>query len=222
MMAIAGTGCGRACARSDQARAPDLTAAPPLCVTKGKLDGKRVTVPTFRAVALGRMGDAATLKVLVHGSTVEQRALSSGELRRQLGLKLRAVNGCNLVYVMWRLDPRPMIEVSVKSNPGARTHADCGAGGYTKVKAAQPTPALPLLQDGNPHTLRAAIAGDSLTAWVDDQLVWQGTLPPEARTLSGPPGVRSDNLDFDIVELATDARPSAAAADAKCVSGESD
>ncbi len=171
-----------------------------LCVTKGKLAGARIKVPTFRAVANGASGDAAAATFLVHGATAEARALASGQQRRQLGLKLRAQDGCNLVYVMWRLDPKPKLEVSVKHNPGARTAKECGANGYAKVKP-QRTEVLPALIDGNQHELRAEIRGDQLLAWVDDRLVWEGSLPAAAAALAGPAGLRSDNLEFELSAL---------------------
>jgi hypothetical protein len=176
-----------------------------LCVTKGTLSGTRVDVPTFRAVAPGHGGDAASIRFVARGSSATLRALASGQQRRQLGLKLRAQNGCNLVYVMWRLDPASRIEVSVKRNPGARTASDCGAGGYTKLKGTRTVPPPPL-QDVAEHELRAEIDGGALTAWIDDRVVWRGELPAKARELSGPAGVRSDNLAFEISAVAVDAR----------------
>lgn len=170
-----------------------------LCVTKGNAKvGGTVIEPTVRAVAIGSRGDGAMIEWVYRGDTVATRELASGSVRRQLGLKLRAQNGCNLVYVMWRLDPKPMIEVSLKLNPGKVTHAQCGAEGYTKIRPTKSWP-VPVLAEGDRHTLRAAISGDDLTAWVDDKVVWRGTLPESARALVGPAGIRSDNLAFDLV-----------------------
>jgi hypothetical protein len=214
-----------------------------LCVTMGKLGAIKSTLdnakaevigalekpttidaPTFRAVAPSNAGDAAELKVVVHGASEQARALASGQQRRQIGLKLRAANGCNLVYVMWRLDPRPKVEVSVKHNPGQRVAKECGAGGYTKLKPIYTFKAsqYPTLDNGSEHTLRAEISGDSLTAWIDGKVAWQGTLPDEARDLTGPAGVRSDNLSFDLTSFAVDARATTdtASAKAKCVGGD--
>jgi hypothetical protein len=171
----------------------------PLCVTKGTAGiGARVGDPTVRAVVKGSTGDAASLTFKFHGDSDSARQLASGQTRRQLGLKLRAENGCNLVYVMWRLDPRPMLEVSVKRNPGMKTHKQCGASGYTKVRAEKSHP-VPALDKGATHTLRATIADDVLEAWIDDQLVWRGELPESVRDLRGPAGLRSDNVAYDLV-----------------------
>jgi hypothetical protein len=175
-----------------------------LCVTKGKLERSTIVAPTFRAVAPAKHGDAMQLKMIVREST-EQRALASGQMRRQVGLKLRAADACNLVYAMWRLDPTPMLEVSTKINPGERNTSQCGTAGYTKVRPVF-TAALPDLLDGKPHTLRAEIFGEAMTAWVDDTVAWAGTLPPAARELTGPGGLRSDNLEVEILGLAADER----------------
>lgn len=173
-----------------------------LCVTKGSAKlGATVTEPTMRAIALGTRGDGASLELVYRGDTESTRALASGAARRQVGLKLRAQNSCNVVYVMWRLDPKPMLEVSVKVNPGKVTHADCGAEGYTKVQPTKSWP-VPVLTTGDRHVLRAAISGDDLTAWIDETVAWRGTLPASARALLGPAGIRSDNLAFDLVAFA--------------------
>lgn len=189
--------------RIDKQEAPVIKVQPiakeALCVTKGAARiGERVTQPTMRAFAQGTAGDAASLTFTYRGETEHARALASGQERRQLGLKLRAANGCNLVYVMWRLDPKPKLDISLKYNPGMATHKQCGAGGYQKVKPLEQR-AVPPLVVGETHTLRAEIDGDTLTAWIDDQPSWRGTLPDHARELSGPAGLRSDNLAFDLV-----------------------
>ena len=108
---------------------------------------------------------------------------------------------------MWRLEYKqgiPIIDVSVKRNPGQRTHAQCGTDGYTKVKAVKDDKLaiVPVLTSGETHTLRAAIAGDELRAWIDDKLVWRGTLPDSARDLHGPAGLRSDNPPYELVAFA--------------------
>jgi hypothetical protein len=172
-----------------------------LCVTKGVIAGKVVEEPTVRGYARGAGGDAAALTFTYKGETFETRALAGGQERRQIGLKLRAQDSCNVVYVMWRLDPKPQLDVSVKFNPGMAAHAECGANGYTKIKPHKKT-FVQQFEYGKTHTLRAEIVGDELYAWIDDKLLWQGTLPEEARSIKGPAGVRSDNIKFDLVSFA--------------------
>ena len=214
-LALIPTACGKKSTEAapdkplSERSAPALAVAPiaadRLCVTKGAAAlGGKVTEPTTRAVALDSGGDAASLSFTYHGETAVSRELASGEAFRQLGLKLRAKDGCNLVYVMWRVDPKPGIWVSVKHNPGKRNHKECGTDGYTRIKPVR-RPALarvPELTAGASHTLRAEISGDDLLAWIDDQLVWRGSLPAAARELSGPAGLRSDNVSFDLVSFA--------------------
>lgn len=178
-----------------QVAAPDA-----VCITRGKraFDGPRLTIeePTVRVVAPASHGDAAALRFTFNGDSDKKVALASGQVRRQLGLKLRAGDGCNLVYVMWRLDPTPFVEVQTKINPGSHDHDDCGAGGYTKVKAVR-SEAPPPLRTGTTHTLAAEIIGDELTARIDDKVVWRGRLADDARALEGPAGLRTDNVAID-------------------------
>jgi hypothetical protein len=190
-----------------------------MCVTKGAAKlGAQVTEATMRAFAHGSSGDAASLTFIYRGEPENMRALASGQDRRQLGLKLRAANGCNLVYVMWRLDPKPTLEVSIKFNPGMSTHKECGANGYTKIKPTEHT-AVPAMLRGEQHTLRAEIHGDELTAWIDDEFTWRGTLPDSAAKLAGPSGIRSDNLVFDLVGFAA---PSASVTEPPCDPAQTD
>ena len=171
-----------------------------VCVTKGKLADLSIQEPTMRAYAVGAGGDAASLTFTYKGESQDTRELASGQARRQIGLKLRAQDSCNVVYVMWRLDPRPKIDVSVKFNANMSTHEQCGADGYTKVRPYKKT-FIPAFEYGQTHTLRAEIVGNELFAWIDGKLLWQGKLPDAARVMRGPAGIRSDNVQFDIKEL---------------------
>jgi hypothetical protein len=187
---------------AERAPAIDVHPVADLCVTRGEIAERSITQPTVRAFAPTAGGDAAQLTFTFGGDADTSRALANGQARRQLGLKLRAADGCNVIYVMWRLDPKPKLDVSVKRNPGMRTHAECGADGYTKVKPTSRAAHVPELVAGATHTLRAEIVGDELTAWIDGKATWHGTLPVEARDLAGPAGLRTDNLRLDRVELA--------------------
>jgi hypothetical protein len=179
----------------------ELSPVPPasLCLTRGArtVDGAalRIDEPTVRAVAPGSHGDAVALEFAYHGDTAEQVALASGQVRRQLGVKLRAADGCNLVYVMWRLDPSPQIEVSTKVNPGARDHGDCGTRGYAKLRPQKSEPP-PALVPGASHTLTAEIVDEVLLARVDGRVVWRGALDARAHALRGPVGLRTDNVQL--------------------------
>jgi hypothetical protein len=188
-----------ACNESAAKRAPRAAG---LCVTKGALKahgktGARITEPTVRAVRAGSSGDSASLKFTYRGPSKKSRALASGQMRRQLGLKLRAQDGCNLVYVMWRIEPKPGIEVSIKRNPGKSTHKECGANGYTKVAFVD----APLIEADTEHTLDAALTGADLSVTIDGKEIWTGAVEGAA-DLTGPAGLRTDNISAD-VELTT-------------------
>jgi hypothetical protein len=165
---------------------------------KSEADGQvRVETPKMRAVASGTTGAVTELRFTYLGPTEEQQPLASGELRRQLGLKLRARDGCNVVYVMWRLAPKPGLVVSLKRNPGQSTSAECGNRGYSTVRPERQA-RVPELKSGEAHVLRAELEGRALRIRVDGASVWEGELPAEALTFDGPPGVRTDNARVDM------------------------
>ena len=171
-----------------------------LCVTEGDVQPKKggrmeVADPAMRAVALGTGGDAAELEFTYEGPTTAQAPLGNGELRRQIGLKLRAADSCNVVYVMWRLEPSSGLAVSVKRNPGMSENAQCHDGGYHSVKSAHGEP-VPSIRVGETHSLRAELNGETLRVFADGRLAWEGAVGEEARAFNGPIGVRTDNGRF--------------------------
>lgn len=189
-----------------------------LCVTLGSVDdaGGRlsVQVPKFRAVAPGSSGRRAALRLEVQGNTAREERLGSGAMRRQLGLKLLAKNGCNLLYVMWRVEPVQQLVVQVKLNPGMETHAQCGNRGYRTLKPRLSAPP-PRLLPGEPHLLEAALTGSDLEVKIDGAVVWAG--PADVGDLQGPAGLRSDNLRFNF-SLQVDGAP--APGGPRCMAGD--
>lgn len=131
------------------------------------------------------------------GAAEDEVPLASGELRRQIGLKLRASDTCNVVYVMWHVAPTRGIHVSVKSNPGHHRHDECGDRGYETVQGRL-VGELPAIVPGARHELAARIEGSDLKVTVDRRPAWVGTLPSSAFAFDGPPGLRSDNGAFDV------------------------
>ena len=114
-----------------------------------------------------------------------------------LDLKLQAEDGCNLLYAMWRIAPKPGLVVSLKRNPGMHSSGDCGNGGYTNLKPRRGT-RVPAFLPGERHAIRAEQRGEELRVLVDGAPAWEGTLPPDALSLRGPSGFRSDNGRFDL------------------------
>jgi hypothetical protein len=131
------------------------------------------------------------------GPTGNEARLGSGELRRQFGLKLRVQDACNLVYAMWRIEPESKLVVSVKSNPGQHSSAQCGNRGYRNIKPHQSGP-VPALRSGDLHTLRAEMNGAEMRVFADTSLVWEGSVGPDALDFDGPVGIRSDNARLQI------------------------
>lgn len=212
-------GCARGQADPGGAGAQPIAAdLPAWCATKGRfavIDGAAaIDAPTFRAVAPATSGDAAEVAFTYRGPTAKVVALASGQRRRQLGLKLRAEDGCNLIYVMWRLEPVRELVVSIKRNPGKHDHRGCGAGGYTDVAAVP----APVLAAGDHRVLAATIVDDTLAVTIDGVEQWRGALPASARDLRGPAGVRSDNVAWTARLRA----PGAAGAPAACRSSDGD
>jgi hypothetical protein len=173
-----------------------------LCVTEGaieELPGERlsVSVSKMRAYLIAFTPQLVEAHFTYLGPTENEARLGSGELRRQFGLKLRSQDACNLVYAMWRIEPESKLVVSVKSNPGQHTSAQCGNRGYTNLKPRRSTP-VPALRSGDAHTLRAEMNGAEMRVFADNSLVWEGSVGPDALGFDGPVGIRSDNVRLQI------------------------
>ena len=175
-------------------------------VTDGKIQAAakhRLMASTkeMRATLKFTTEQSATVKFTYLGPTKEVAHLGSGEVRSQFGIKLRAHDDCNVVYVMWHFAPDQKIAVSVKRNPGKHTHAECLDHGYINNIRPRISDAPPPVQPNQPHILTATMSGSDLSVTADNKLVWWGDLGPVALTFSGPVGLRSDNarLLFDFL-----------------------
>jgi hypothetical protein len=203
-LAVAAAGCAGGLASPRALSAPGTVravAAPELCVSAGRVDATaasplHVDSGGMRAIVAGDESAVAELDFTYRGPSTETVPLASGELRRQIGLKLRAKDTCNVVYVMWHVAKPGGIAVSVKQNPGQSTHEACADRGYVNVRPDS-TPVAPVLRPNERHVHRAEIAGTTLRVLVDGTPAWTGALPSQAFTFTGPAGVRSDNGKFD-------------------------
>ena len=126
------------------------------------------------------------------GPSREVSRLRNGEIRHEFGVKLKAQDICNLVYVMWNFDTQ-RIAVSVKTNPGQRTHEECLDRGYINNIQAELKADPPALHVDEPHLLAANLDGQELNVAIDGRVVWRGTLPAIVLQFHGPVGLRSDN-----------------------------
>jgi hypothetical protein len=173
-----------------------------LCVTEGTIQefpgqGFSVNVPKVRAYLNAYTQPVAEARFTYFGPTPNEAPLASGEMRRQFGLKLRAQDACNLVYAMWRIEPESKLVVSVKSNPGEHTSAQCGNRGYQNIKPRHSSP-LPVLNSGGTHIFRAEMNGAEMKVFADNFPVWEGSVGPDALAFDGPVGIRSDNAHLQI------------------------
>ncbi|HYM76414.1 MAG TPA: hypothetical protein VE377_10595 [Candidatus Dormibacteraeota bacterium] len=196
------------------------------CVTEGTLeqaDGDRVSVdvPKMRAYVSVATAASAEIRFRYGGVTEKQSALGSGQVRSQFGLKLRAQDPCNLVYVIWRVEPESKLVVSVKRNPSEHTSAQCGNRGYSNIKPRKAT-AVPRLKGRESHTLRAEMKNEELRVFVDNHEVWEGEVGPDAARLEGPVGIRTDNVRLEFEYMARRAAGIVPDHVLACKSGDSD
>jgi hypothetical protein len=170
------------------------------CIPCAFGQGLAIETPSSRAVIdaaiLKSAEQVAEIRFRYMGATPTSKPLASGELRRQIGLKLRAQDTCNLIYAMWHIEPDAAIAVSIKRNLGRHTHEQCGAGGYSNIKPQRRTNPPPI-RPGETHILRAELHGSNLTVTADGKVAWRGTLGDEPELLDGPIGFRTDNARFE-------------------------
>jgi hypothetical protein len=208
-----------------------------LCVTNGAvtaLPGGRLAIetPSSRAVVQVGTENAADQAAEIHfqylGPSQDSKPLASGELRRQIGLKLRAQDTCNLIYAMWHIEPDARVAVSIKRNADMHTHEQCGAHGYINFKSQDSIAPPPPIRPGEAHTLRAELRGRDLTVTADGKVAWRGPLGDELPLAVGPPGFRTDNARFAFEYFAsapTGSRATAqraTSAQARCVISDGD
>jgi hypothetical protein len=140
--------------------------------------------------------DIVEIDFVYHGPSEITLPLANGEVRRQIGLKLRAHDTCNLIYIMWHVEPTQGIHVSVKNNPGKDQWQQCRAHGYINLVPYWET-SVATIRVNEKHSLRASIVGNEIQVVADGVFVWKGVLPKQAFTFDGPIGLRSDNGIFD-------------------------
>lgn len=143
-----------------------------------------------RAVVTGN----ADQKVKVNFTTVGfvDDPVNNPNNHKQMALKLKAANSCNVLYVIWDADGGPIV-VANKRNDGIVD--TCGPKGYSVIvpSASSPVPALVV---GSSHTLQADYVDPVLNVYADGNLVWNGTIGKNLVPYSGPVGLRTDGMQF--------------------------
>jgi hypothetical protein len=160
-----------------------------------------IETASSRGVVPGSDGQIAEIHFRYLGPANDAKPLASGELRRQIGIKLHAQDACNLLYAMWHIGPDSKIEVSIKSNPTLHTSAECRAGGYTTIRPSLIV-MMPPIHAGEAHRLRAALDGRDLAVIADGREAWVGTVGGGLSGIDGPVGFRTDNARFEVEYLA--------------------
>jgi len=175
-----------------------------LCVTDGEVStdtngALSVAAPAMRAVVPAASRQDVEARFAYLGPTDQTVALGSGAIREQFGLKLRAVDPCNLVYAMWRFAPKAGVVVQLKRNPDAHDSQACGNNGYQDVypsfSRAVAAPGV-----GRRHRLKAEMEASTLKVSVDGKLVWRGEVA--GAPADGPVGIRSDNAKLALILFA--------------------
>lgn len=169
-----------------------------VCVTTGDIsagaDGRYlIESGASRAVVRDGDDDYVGIEFEYLGPSKDETALASGNMRRQLGLKLQAQDSCNVVYVMWPVDGARDLVVVSKVNRGESTHAQCGVKGYETLTPLMSRPVRPIVV-GEVRRLEARIDKRVLAVHVDGQLVWRGDAGRRTADLFGYPGLRTDNV----------------------------
>jgi hypothetical protein len=172
-----------------------------LCVTNGIVSGlpggrMAIETPSSRAVVQIATAQTAEIRFRYLGPSEGSKPLASGELRRQIGLKLRAQDTCNLLYAMWHIEPDSRVAVSIKRNPGQHAHEECGARGYVNLKPRTGV-VLPKILPGESHVLRATLNGADLILVADGRVAWEGNVGNGVSEFDGPVGFRTDNARFE-------------------------
>lgn len=179
----------------------------PLKTTSGKINRTRsglyltTTSSKMRAYDSSSNGDVGSLQFKYRGRTKTVSKLASGSIRQQVGVKLRATDSCNLLYIMWQVYPSERIVVSRKENRGKKTHSQCGANGYTTLKTLSVPRNLSARSKKTRYLSAEIVSERYLNIYVNYKL--HRSIPLDSKTRSflkrtrhGHAGLRSDNASL--------------------------
>ena len=172
-----------------------------------------VVGPKERAVRTSGKHSQALLRFRYRGPSEKTAPLDSGAVIQQIGLKMRAMNTCNLLYIMWRIKPTEEIYIAIKRNPGKSKYEDCRANGYIVLGRVPLKPLGITAATQKTHRLGASVtetagryAGE---VTIDGRRIWSGGIDAKLiADINGPVGFRSDNGSFIFKLLVTDAEAS--------------
>ena len=172
-----------------------------------------VVGPKERAVRTSGMHSKALLRFCYRGPSEKTAPLDSGAVIQQIGLKMRAMNTCNLMYIMWRIKPTEEIYIAIKRNRRKSTYKACRADGYIVLGRVPLKPLGITAATQKTHRLGASVmetagryAGE---VTIDGRRIWSGSIDAKLiSSINGPVGIRSDNGSFIFKLFVTDAKAS--------------
>jgi hypothetical protein len=165
-----------------------------------------INEPVTRATLKTCNAQVACVQFRHLGPTSRIVQSGNGQEFHQIGLKLRSLNPCNLIYVMWRIKPQPKLIILLKRNPERSTSAECGNRGYTTLAEI---PFQPFLV-GQFNELMACVqthpdGQGEVRCWVNWQEVLQAPVSSDVlQAVNGPPGIRTDNGQYHLRFLTAD------------------
>ena len=168
-----------------------------------------VAGPKERAVRTSGEHSKAVLQFRYRGPSEKISLLDSGAFVRQIGLKMRAMNTCNLLYVMWRIKPTEEIYIAIKRNPGQSKYKECLSRGYLQLGRVPLKPLGITAATQKAHRLGASVTETdgryTCAVTIDGRKVWSGKIDAKhISDIKGPVGIRSDNGSFIFKLFVTD------------------
>jgi hypothetical protein len=172
-----------------------------------------VVGPKERAVRTSGKHSQALLRFRYRGPSEKTAPLDSGAVIQQIGLKMRAMNTCNLLYIMWRIKPTEEIYIAIKRNSGKSKYDDCLANGYIVLGRVPLKPLGITAATQKTHRLGASVteiagryAGE---VTIDGRRIWSDDIDAKhISDINGPVGIRADNGSFIFKLLVTDTEAS--------------
>ena len=168
-----------------------------------------VVGPKERAVRTSGEHSNAVLQFRYRGPSETISLLDSGSFVRQIGLKMRAMNTCNLLYVMWRIKPTEEIYIAIKRNPGKSKYKECLSRGYLQLGRVPLKPLGITAATQKAHRLGASVTETdgryTCAVTIDGRRVWSDKIDAKhISDIKGPVGIRSDNGSFIFKLFVTD------------------
>lgn len=178
-----------------------------MCITNGQvqpdsLNKLELASATTRGVVTTPTTQKAKI-VFTYQAAIENSPDNLNDLR-QIGIKLHAMNSCNVLYAMWPVAGGP-VKVSLKRNDGMVYHEECKSvpkQGYTLLTPSSSV-SVPPLVEGVQHTLQAEYDNTTVRVYADGRLVWIGNLSRNQIPFDGPVGFRSDGGIFKLRYFST-------------------